>query len=396
MGDLRPSDVDVVFREMLGRTPLESEVEIWMRTGSVRALLDGVMESEEYAAHTARRAAEQARPAPAAFLNCWVPGWERFARPTGEISDDGVAIVGNDGHLFICGGSNNNVASFRGIAGVAPGWSQAWRELVQERAEHSRQAGRQLACLVVPEKLAVYEDLFPGDLTPLARRPVLVLLEEEQLPLLYPLDELRQARIGGETYLRTDSHLTLRGNTLLAGSVLESLGLSSRLLDDLGSTHSYLAPGDLGSHFDPPILELMQSSAVLSRAAVISDNRAQVAAVNGHVGTMRVFRNESSPDARVMVLFGDSYAFGDDAYQGLSWFLAQVFREVHFVWVPFGWDPDYLNDVKADVVVCQTAERFAGRVPMLRVDARAMARETVARRAPLTEGRIFDDAPRGS
>jgi alginate O-acetyltransferase complex protein AlgJ len=396
MGDLRASDVEVIFGEMLGREPLADEVAAWMRTGSVRVLLDGVIASEEYAARVAQRAT-RAPPPPATgtFLNCWVAGWEQFARPAGEVSEDGVAIVGQHGHLFICGGSNDNVASYRGISGVAPGWAGAWRALVEERTEHARRAGRLLACLVVPEKLAVYEDVFPGDLTPLARRPVLTLIEDARLPILYPLEELRDARAGGETYLRTDSHLTLRGNTLMAGALLQGIGVSPTSLGDLTSTHSYLAPGDLGSHFDPPIVELMNSSAALSRASVIADNRAEVAAVGGHVGTVRVFRNEAAPDGRVAVIFGDSYAFGDDAYQGLSWFLAQVFREVHFVWVPFGWDPDYLEAAGADIVVCQTAERFAGRVPMARVDARAMARETVARRTALTEGRIFDDAPEG-
>jgi alginate O-acetyltransferase complex protein AlgJ len=102
-----------------------------------------------------------------------------------------------------------------------------------------------------------------------------------------------------------------------------------------------------------------------------------------------VFRNDDASDQRKVVVFGDSYGFGDDAYQGLSWFLAQVFCEVHFVWVPCGWDPDYVDSVGAELVVCQTAERFIGRVPQVSVDVRSLAQETTSRHRALTEERIF-------
>jgi hypothetical protein len=108
-----------------------------------------------------------------------------------------------------------------------------------------------------------------------------------------------------------------------------------------------------------------------------------------------VFGREDAPDARTVVVFGDSYAFGDDAYPGLSWFLAQAFREVHFVWVPFGWDPDYLDRVGAELVVCQTAERFIARVPRLRVDVESLAREVTERGAALGLERIFGDGEAG-
>jgi hypothetical protein len=64
---------------------------------------------------------------------------------------------------------------------------------------------------------------------------------------------------------------------------------------------------------------------------------------------------------------------------------------VHFVWVPFGWDPKYLDSVNAELVVCQTAERFIARVPRLKVNARSLAKKTIARRRAFTEERIFKE-----
>ena len=103
-----------------------------------------------------------------------------------------------------------------------------------------------------------------------------------------------------------------------------------------------------------------------------------------------MFRNEQAPDARVAVVFGDSFGFSAAYYQGLSWFLAQVFREVHFVWVPFGWDSDYVRQVGAEAVLVQGAERFVARVPHLEVDASRLAEETLRRKQPMGIERVFD------
>ena len=94
-----------------------------------------------------------------------------------------------------------------------------------------------------------------------------------------------------------------------------------------------------------------------------------------------MFRNEVAPDQRIAVVFGDSFGFSAAYYQGLSWFLAQVFREVHFVWVPFGWDSEYVRRVGAEAVLIQGAERFVARVPHLNVDVSQPRRGDAAAQA---------------
>lgn len=390
--DLRPEDVKAVFLEFLGRVASSGDVATWMQVGSLRAFLDGVLDSEEYARRVAMRAASETAQPHGPFLNCWIADWERFARPPGDLSPDGVVIVGKSGHLFIHGGSNHNLAAQRGEVEMATGWMQEWQGIVTGRFDHARRAGRRLACLVVPEKLAVYADCFPENLTPVHPRPVLRLLDEGQLPIVYPLEALREARKDGDTYLLTDSHLTTSGNRLLAAPTMLELGVSPALLDQVeDAPRPHLGSGDLGLHFDPPVAEVMRPLAAASRATIASDNWTEISSVGGHIGTIRTFHRDDAPDPRTVVIFGDSYAFGDDAYQGLSWFLAQIFREVHFIWAPFGWDPDYLDDVDAELVVCQTAERFVGRVPRPWVDARSLSQETIGRRRALTDEYIFED-----
>jgi alginate O-acetyltransferase complex protein AlgJ len=387
--ELLPEHVESVFLEFLGRTASPQDVAIWMHTGSLRALLDGVLASEEYASRLAKREADESA---GLFVNCWTPELEPFARPLGTISGDGVAVVGRSGHLFLYGGTNDNLAMYRGEIAMSRDWLEQWGTLVRERIEQAQAFGRSICCLVVPDKLAVYSELFPQDLDTGGPRPMARLLTEASLPLLYPAEILRTARQGGDTYMLTDSHLTVRGNRLLAEATIAALGASEALLDGVArSQRLQLTSGDLGRHYAPPVVEVSKQLVEPSASTIVFDNWPEVSAVGGHIGTLRIFRREDAPDGRTVVVFGDSYGFGDEAYPGLSWFLAQAFREVHFVWVPFGWDPGYLDRVGADLVVCQTAERFIARVPRTRVDVRELVQDGVGRGGAVGLERVFGD-----
>jgi hypothetical protein len=391
-GDLSPALIEAVFREFLGRAASEDDVARWMQSASLGLFLEGVIASPEYRDRLERSRNRQQAAARGPYLNCWLPGWERFTRPVGEVSPDRVAIVGREGHLFLYGGTNNNLAAHRGEAALSADWLGAWERIVTGRLDHASRTGRRLAFVIVPDKLAVYDDLFPESLTPREQRPVLRLLEEVPQLLVYPERMLLEARSAGDSYLRTDSHLSVSGNAVLAAATVLQLGVTADPFGALlGSGPPYLAAGDLGEHFFPPVTEVMRPISVSSHAAIVEDNRAEIAAVGGHIGTRRVFLNEAAGDSRTVVVFGDSYGFGDDAYQGLTWFLAQWFRTVHFVWVPFGWDPHYLDSARADLVVCQTAERFVGRVPSESVNVASLARETIERRRALGQDRVFSD-----
>jgi alginate O-acetyltransferase complex protein AlgJ len=392
-GDVLPEHVEAVFREFLGRDASADDVALWMGIGSLRALLDGVLASEEYAARTRRRDGAVRAAAEGPFLNRFSSDLPAYCRAPGTLSPDGVAVVGEGGHLFLYGGTNDNLAMFRGELPMAADWLERWRALVQERSEHARQCGLGFCGLVVPDKLAVYADLLPADLRTTAPRPLTRLAADPRLAsLLYPCAELSDARAGGDTYMVTDSHLTNRGNRLLAELTVQALGVSPGLFGAVpADEHTALASGDLGLHFDPPQVELRGFLSQPSAATITADNWPEVSAAGGHIGTRRVFRRDDAADPRTVVVFGDSYGFGDAAYQGLSWFLAQVFHEVHFVWVPFGWDPGYLDAVGAQFVVCQTAERFVARVPLRSVRVAELAAAGGGSPTVMGLDKVFDD-----
>lgn len=374
---LRPQDVRAIYRELLEREPGGAEIEAQLAgCRTLGELLQVVRASEEYEMRLRKRGEPVVVQRPR--VNIWHPDLAAWTHPPGTVSADGIAIVGHEGWIFIKSGSNSTLVQHRGENAPSAAWLDAWMAGLEVRRREASALGIELARLIVPDKLAIEEEHFPEPIEPIGPRPALRLSKRAGEALLYPLTELRAARVDGDVALRTDTHLTVHGNRVLAAAVMRSLGLAPPDPADAVASVEHLSSGDLGSRFEPQILAVNAIVGTLGGAQIVQDNREAIQAVDGHVGTRRVLRNATAPDPRVAVLIGDSYAYPANYYQGLGWWLAQVFAEVHFVWVPFGWDPEYLRDCGAEVAVLQTAERFVGRVPLDRVDVRALARDTIS------------------
>jgi hypothetical protein len=386
---LTREEVVSVYQQVLGRTPREDEIDHQIdAVGTLDGMLRVALDSDEYAALLReQRGSTNAVP----VVNVYHPDLAEWGLPPGTRSEDEIAIVGREGWLFLCGGTNANLGQYVGAVKMASGWLEEWRDVLRRREVEAGDLGISTATLVVPDKLAVYEEHYPEELRRQGPRPIERLMEEADLPISYPLAELRAAAAAGdEVYLRTDTHLTFRGNELLFRSILDDLGVQST--PDFSSLpmRSYPITGDLGVKFAPPIVSVASEPNSLFEAEIVEDNRAEIEAVKGHIGTRRVFRNERAPDQRTAIVFGDSFGFSAAYYQGLSWFMAQVFSEVHFVWVPFGWDADYVRRVGAEAVLVQGAERFVGRVPRAAVDVSRLAEETLSRKQAVAVEQVFD------
>jgi hypothetical protein len=385
---LAPEHVIRTYEALLGREPGPAEVEHHVATlTGLRDLLDVVLASDEFAARTKVK-----HDPPPGFVNVYHDDLSAWTHPVGLVSDDEVAIVGEQGMLFLRGGTNENLSQFLGEAELEPGWLEGWQTLLERRRTDAAAMGASFVGLVVPDKLAVYREAYPEPLIPVGPRPVERLVDAG-VPVLYPLDQLRDARDLDDVYLRVDTHVSLWGNLVLYGAVLSALGEQPEPLLDRVEVVQQVRPGDLGARFCPTLVEIVKAVPSLGAATLREDNWPEISAVGGHIGTTRVFVNPTASDGRTLVMFGDSFGFGDAAYQGISWFLAQTFREVHFVWAPFGWDPGYAAEAAADVVVCQTAERFLRRVPLPAIDVAHLARETRRTRQGLDPALIFSGRP---
>ncbi|WP_159805768.1 hypothetical protein [Cellulomonas citrea] len=365
---LAASDVALLYRELLGRTPSADEVAAQMAaTDDWRELLAAMVVSDEFC--TGKGAAIEPRN-PSRRVNVWHPDLGAWTHPVGTASADGDVVVGRDGYVFLVGGSNAVLEQYQPGFAPGPDWAERWEQVVRTRREEARKLGVRLGMLIVPDKLGVLGDLVPPGAELNARPPASVISELHQVS--YPIDQL--AAVEG-AYLRTDTHLSFAGNVALAQLALADLGVSERVGPHDVQATTYLSSGDLGSRFSPQIVEVMSGYFNWGAAHLVEDTWPQAEALGRHVGTYRMLRNDQAVDDGVVVVFGDSFAFPQPHYHGVAWYLAQHFRETHFVWSPFGWDAGFVRSVKATAVLCESAERFVPRPPADRIDVKAMLLE---------------------
>lgn len=361
---LQAAEVGLIYESLLGRAATADEVAAQLRaTADWRVLLAAVAESQEYQ----RRLATHLSPAEPR-VNIWHPDLAFAAHPTGSTSPDGEVVVGKDGWLFLVGGSNAVLKQHQPGMPLAAGWHAEWAETIATRVKDAARLGARLAMVVVPDKLSVLQHKLPPNVSLAVPPPACRL---GGMGVLYPKERL--GSLGEVGFLRTDTHLSLSGNTELARVVLEALDVDVPQRPHQNGVR-YPSIGDLGRRFTPAILELLVVAGDLGAAHVIENNAEQVHRTGRHIGTRTVLANTTAPDDRVAVVFGDSYSLASAHYQGLGWFLAQRFAEVHVIWSPFGWDPTYLERTDAGVVVCETAERFVPQVPARTIDVEGLAK----------------------
>jgi alginate O-acetyltransferase complex protein AlgJ len=376
-------DVVLVYEAALRRHPAPEEIAHQQANAqSLRELLAAVAASDEWQLRAASREPEEApqAPEPADVVNTHTDELEPFGFAPGTWSADEVAVTGRHGWVFLGGGTNAVLDQYRGAFALPADFHARWEELLRVRRDGAAQLGAAFAAVVVPDKLAVIPAEFPEPLPQMSQAPAAMLAARPELELIYPVAEL--AAVPGGAFRRTDTHLTYSGNAALARAVGAALGVTIEHEPAPARITRHVSSGDLGSRYSPPIVEVVAAPNGYGDAEVIDSNREEIAAAGAYVGTRDVLRNDRAADRRTAVIFGDSYASVRERYQGLAWFFAQAFREVHFLWVPFGWDPTYAAAAGAEVVVCQGAERFTVRPPELQVDFYAVAAEVLGRADP--------------
>lgn len=283
------------------------------------------------------------------------------------MSDD--VYVGEDGWLFLTGGSNSPHLMYRRTIGHS--WLlRRWARLLATRAKRARRLGIHYLHLTVPEKLSVYADKAPAlGIDPslgLGQRLARIVADSALCPDVVP--PLVAMRGDVEPFMRTDSHWSSGGCKMTHDLVCREVGATLRWsLDERPAIVAQEFVGDLGTKLSPQPSEVLrrpnvQRDAVRVGANLLVERYERTAhALKLHRGTRVVLRNEA-PDAdpRRLVLFGDSYShFSTHA---LTAMLAETFREVHFIWsTAIDWG--YVEKVRPDILTTQIAERFMVALP---------------------------------
>ena len=298
----------------------------------------------------------------------------------GTTSADNSAIVGRNGNLFIYR-ANNDIFSLyqmeRTSAAVTE-LADRWNALIEKRRDEIQQSpSTTFIQLIIPDKSSVYPDLFPIQIS--YPSSILAVLEplcnlQEYLSVV---DIFSKSDFSEPYYLKSDSHLSDRGSFWLLRQLLTSLAdrggrlaeLVAPGLNEMDTYRSFdstrIVTGDLGPRFfGVPLYETVPtisnafSHKYLNSVALITEDNAQ----NAHNGMKMVWKNPSAPIEIKVVAFANSFFERGAAPSGLSWWCKTLFSEFHFIWSP-ELDMEYVNNVRPDLVICQTVERFLRIVP---------------------------------
>ena len=361
--------VDVAYQALLGRDPDSDERAAAQRQGMI-ATAHALAASAEHGNFVTAAPAE-------GFVLAGTPR-ATAAHPVGSISADDVGMVGSDGRLLLHRGSNDFATQFGGRQALPDGWLLEWLRVLEYGRKQAESLGARLVQIVVPEKLAVSPEVVPGGISIIGPRPV-EFLREAWTELRYPIDALRACN--GHAFMAVDSHPSPLGGWALLLDVLAAAGLAGELAQpEMGE---YLHLGDLGIRIAPRMIEAGRFPTPCTTLTVRSDNAPQMLAVGGHLGIHRTIVNPAAPHGETVLVFGDSVSFPPPGMPrgGLGDMLTRTFREVHFNWVPFGWDGALAEEIRPEVIVQEITERLIVTVPPVEVSVAAVAEATIARKA---------------
>ena len=267
-------------------------------------------------------------------------------------------VVGKNGRLFLDYDTNQIMAQQTGVLRFEPEELDRWRTLLEERTAWLAERGACYLFLVVPDAASVFPADLPDDLRPVATRPLVQLQEHlrasgSPAELLYPLEQL-QSDGRHETYPKTETHWTEWGAFLAYRMLVERLlgrvALREVTDRDIVVTERLL-PGDLGVQVEPPAKSLHAYVEMRHPPAArfVSDNRIM------NRGRRIEYECEAAPDVCCLVL-GDSYA------NRFAHVLAESFRRLVIGSTPTV-DRDLVEEVRPQVVIQESAERFLIRAP---------------------------------
>ena len=279
----------------------------------------------------------------------------------GTPSTDGTAVVGEDGWLFLVGGSNDLLSRYRrGDDDIAEHkrTAEAWIDLHRRRVERYARPDRRFLQMIVLEKTSALSAKLPFEI----ESPTYCLGKIERTladdPNYLSVASLVPS-IGTERfYRRTDTHPSAEGNFAIIRGIARRLGMLE-VIDDLEVRFdaSRVEVGDLAQRFfGVPILESLSypTSRQLEPLQPIVKSSFG-ASRRTQSGTF--WRTPNAPLDLKLVVFGNSVFEHGETPLNLSWWCVRLFREFYFFWQSETL-PDTVDEIGADVVIAQTVERF--------------------------------------
>jgi len=290
--------------------------------------------------------------------------------PIGHVSQDGAAVIGLDGQVFLVGGSNELLKQYLEDKDRPETQEtvRAWSDLIKRRHTFCRRQRAGFLQVMMPEKATVLHDLLPRAVPTPSRiwQGLEARFSKPKAPAPYYLSLLQVLGsdvLRARAFPRLDSHCSAEACWTVFGAICAALGQPNPFpvmtFDD-----RVVTIGDLADRLFPgvrlPEIHAMPSRPIITRLP--APELIERVEARRHVGARYVWRTPTAPiDLKVVAFASSSFERGRTA-RSLSWWFARAFREFHFLWSP-ELQADYVRAHRPDWVICQTIERFLHRVP---------------------------------
>lgn len=285
----------------------------------------------------------------------------------GRESDDKNIVIGAGGTLFLSKGRNNVQEIYNKDFRFE---NDEWLDTISERQSNLAELKSKYFQIFIPEKSSFlyWKTPFKSSSGSPAYNELVHLIDKHFKGTLIDLLEVSKSSpdITG-LFQEFDSHLSTFGARLFFEFILSKIIEEQQLEYTLSEPVFTKASGDLGGRFarDGHITDsninfktiILNNSTTLRPELVFSSEPK-----NGVIGNHRVWKCENAPLDYRVVCFGNSFFERGTSSSCLSWWFARFFREFHFVWSP-DYDCDYIKQVKPDITLCQTVERFLIKTP---------------------------------
>ncbi|WP_155642337.1 hypothetical protein [Pseudomonas alabamensis] len=286
----------------------------------------------------------------------------------GRVSSDGAAVIGAGGNIFLKGGSNNVEGMYLDEFNID---TEGWVELLNRRKKTSNALDVSFIQMFIPEKSSVNYWNVPFKATkgsPAFNKLLQQIKQDELLPAItlshleYLPDEIHCESI----FRSFDTHLSTYGAKLIVDKFFEKFFFKG-LLYRTGEVCFGEAHGDIGSRFldDGQVIE---KPPLYSSLYDVSGNLLEPSLIysydspKGNIGLQRAWKCSDAPIQKRVLCFGGSSFERGQVSSTLSWWFSRLFKEFHFCWSP-EYLPNLVNQVRPDLVVCQSIERFLNVLP---------------------------------
>jgi alginate O-acetyltransferase complex protein AlgJ len=287
-------------------------------------------------------------------------------------------LIGQDGWLFLKGGSNYLISFYQEASKFNTHMIQSWHDLLKHRYDSFKKRGITYAHLFVPNKLSVYPEFAGVELKNFNGHPICALmnwLADTNLTgarwtecIVNPLTFYQEKKKNYLLYWKTDTHWTYWGCYWAYVLICRKIGIPPNedlMHKDFGETEMVM---DLGGKLTPPVKEKVKFYQIVKNSKRVYANKiVRYKEKNNlendvglHIGSHVIYKNYMAPNKEKVILFGDS--FSEYRPLLLTGLLAETFKEVHYVWST-SIDFDYVWANKPHIVITEIVERFMPQVP---------------------------------